>query len=190
MEAAVSTDLVTLIIIPLLILIARIVDVTLGTIRLIFISKGEKLLSVIIGFFEVLIWLVAITRIMDNLTNVYAYLAYATGFAIGTYLGIVIEKKIRIGKVIVRVTTHKDAQDLVEELRRKRYTFTSIGVDGPDGEVKSLHTIIHKKDLDKLLKYITNYDKDAFYTVEDVKIVTEHNNDSAIKQKPVISVRK
>jgi uncharacterized protein YebE (UPF0316 family) len=76
-----NESMVTYVFIPLLILIARIIDVSLGTIRMIFITKGEKLLASGLGFFEVLIWLVAITRIMNNLTNVYAYIAYATGFA-------------------------------------------------------------------------------------------------------------
>ncbi len=174
LEILQNEQFITLFIIPLLILIARIVDVTLGTIRLIFISKGEKLLSAVIGFFEVLIWLLAITRIMDNLSNIYAYLAYALGFSLGTYIGIILEQKILIGKVIVRVITHKDSKDLIEELRRKRYTFTCIGVDGPDGEVKSLHVICHKKDVGKVINYVTEYDENAFYSVEDVRIVTEH----------------
>lgn len=172
-------QIITLVVVPVLILISRIVDVSLGTVRLIFVAKGEKLLAAVLGFFEVLVWLLAITRIMDNLTNVYAYIAYASGFAIGTYLGIVIERKISVGKVIVRVVTSKDAKDLVTELREKRYTFTCIGVDGPDGEVQSLHVIIHKKDLSRLIEYVLKYDKDSFYTVEDVNIVTEHRASKA-----------
>ncbi len=171
-----SDDFITLVAVPLLILIARIVDVTMGTVRLIFISKGEKLFSALIGFFEVLIWLLAITRIMDNLTNVYAYLAYAAGFSIGTYLGVIIENKMTVGKVMVRFTTDKDSKSLIEELRNKRYTFTCVGVDGPNGLVQSLHVIINKKDLKKLINYIIKYDENAFYTVEDVKIVTEHKH--------------
>ena len=183
-------DLTTLVVVPLLILVARIVDVSLGTIRLIFISKGEKLISAAIGFFEVLIWLLAITKIMDNLNNVFAYLAYATGFATGTYLGIVIEHRLLIGKVMVRFTTEKDSKGLVEELRKKRYTFTCIGVDGPDGKVKSIHVIINKKDLSRLLAYIVQYDENAFYNVEEVKIVTERNNIRKTVSDAGIAVRK
>ena len=131
MDLLLSNEFFTLIIIPLLIMAARIIDVTMGTIRLIFISKGERLLSAGIGFFEVLVWLLAITRIMDNLTNVNAYITYAAGFSIGTYLGITIENRITVGKVMVRFTTTKDSAEIVEELRRKRYTFTCVGVDGP-----------------------------------------------------------
>ncbi|MFT4303066.1 MAG: DUF2179 domain-containing protein [Candidatus Woesearchaeota archaeon] len=174
-ESLTNENIITFFVIPVLILIARILDVTMGTIRLIFISKGEKLWSAIIGFFETIIWLLAITRIMNNLSNVYAYVAFALGFAIGTYLGIMIEQKILIGKVIARIITSKDSKDIIDELRSKRYTFTCVGVDGPDGEVKSIHVIIHKKDIAKLIDFILKYDKNAFYTIEDVKIVTDSN---------------
>lgn len=162
------------VVLPILIFCARIVDVSLGTIRLIFVSKGEKLLSAILGFFEVIIWLLAITRIMDNLSNFVAYIAYGLGFAVGTYVGICAEQKILIGKVIVRIVTSKDSKDLVGTLRRLKYTFTALGVDGPNGEVKSIHVIIHKKDLSKLISCLMEYDKKAYYTVEDVKIVGEY----------------
>jgi uncharacterized protein YebE (UPF0316 family) len=173
MEFFANEQFITLVVVPLLIFFARILDVSLGTIRLIFISKGERLLSAGIGFFEVIVWLLAITRIIDNLTNVYAYIAYGAGFAVGTYVGITLENRILVGKVMVRLTTEKDSHFLVEELRKKRYTFTCVGVDGPDGKVNSLHVIIHKKDLKKLIDYLNAYDDNAFYSVEDVKIVSE-----------------
>ncbi len=78
----------TYIIIPLLICLARIIDVSLGTVRIILVSKGAKIIAPILGFFEVLIWLIAIGQVMQNLTNVMNYFAYAFGFAIGNYIGI------------------------------------------------------------------------------------------------------
>jgi uncharacterized protein YebE (UPF0316 family) len=81
-----SNELFTYILMPLLIFISRILDVSMGTLRVIYANKGIKKLASIIGFFEVLIWVLVITTIIDNLTNVYAYLAYAGGFALGTYL--------------------------------------------------------------------------------------------------------
>ena len=163
------------VILPFLIFCARIIDVSLGTIRLIFVSKGEKMLASVLGFFEVIIWLLAITKIMDNLKNPIAYIAYGLGFSVGTYVGIFIEQKMHIGKVIVRIVTSKDSKDFVATLRKSRYTFTALGVDGPDGQVKSIHVIIHKKDLYKLIGYLLEYDSKAYYTVEDVNIVSEYN---------------
>ena len=155
---------------------SRIIDVALGTIRMIFISKGEKILASTFGFFEVLIWIIAITKLLENLTNFLTYVGYALGFAIGTYVGILMEKKMLVGKVVVRIITHKDSKDFLEELRNKHYTFTSVGVDGPGGLVRSIQTIVDKKHLNTLLTFLTSHDSSAYYTVEDVNIVTEHNS--------------
>ncbi len=90
-------------ILPLLIFLSRVVDVSLGTIRIIFVSKGFKFLSLVIGFFEVLIWLVAINQIWGNFTNIWLYLAYAAGFATGNYVGIWLDEKISLGNVMIRI---------------------------------------------------------------------------------------
>jgi len=82
------------VVLPLLIFFARIADVSLGTIRIIFISKGFKLLSFIVGFFEVLIWLLAINQIWSDFSNPLLLLAYEAGFATGNYVGIYLDEKI------------------------------------------------------------------------------------------------
>jgi uncharacterized protein YebE (UPF0316 family) len=82
--------LYTWIVLPLLIFLARVVDVSMGTIRVIFVSRGLKYLAPVVGFFEVLIWLLAIGQIMKNLSSPLCYVAYAGGFAAGNYIGIVI----------------------------------------------------------------------------------------------------
>ena len=102
-------DYVSLIIIPLLIFVARIFDVTLGTIRIILVSRGVKIPAALLGFFEVLIWLIAIGRVMQNLNNVSNYIAYAGGFAMGNFVGIYIENKLAMGLLSIRVVTAKDA---------------------------------------------------------------------------------
>ncbi|MDD1699528.1 MAG: DUF5698 domain-containing protein, partial [Methanoregula sp.] len=107
-ESFISPEIFTYVIIPLLIFCARICDVSLGTIRVIFISKGIKYLAPIIGFFEVIIWLLAIGQVMNNLTNFVAYGAYGAGFASGTYIGMLIEEKISLGLTSVRIITKKD----------------------------------------------------------------------------------
>ena len=84
-----SSGLFTFVIVPLLIFSARVCDMTLDTIRVIFLSKGVKYLPPLIGFFEVIIWLVAIGQVMNNLTNAVCYIAYGAGFATGTFIGII-----------------------------------------------------------------------------------------------------
>ena len=112
-----DTNLYMYLVLPLLIFIARIFDVSMGTIRVIFITRGYKLIAPLIGFFEVVIWLLAIGQIMSNLTNIYCYLGYALGFSAGTYIGMVIEEKLSIGKVILRIVSKRDATSLHEKLQ-------------------------------------------------------------------------
>ena len=87
----------TFVLLPVLIFLARVLDVSFGTIRIIFISRGQKLLAPLIGFFEILIWLVAIGKVMQNLGNVYCHIAYAGGFAAGNFTGMWIEEKLAMG---------------------------------------------------------------------------------------------
>ena len=159
--------------IPSLIFIARIFDVSIGTIRLIFISKGYRFLAPVLGFFEVLIWLAAIQQIILNLSNVFSYIAYALGFATCTYVGIVIEERISIGKVIVRVITRKDAKSLLKNLKRARYTATTIGADGPDGKVKLIISVVDRDSLHKFISILKKFDPHTAYSIEDVRYAYE-----------------
>ena len=173
MVESVSPEILTYVIIPILIFIARICDVSLGTIRVIFISKGIRYLAPIIGFFEVIIWLLAIGQIMNNLTNFAAYIAYGAGFAAGTYIGMVIEEKISLGLVSVRIITKKDPGELMQYLRSHNYGVTSIDGEGATGKVKMVFTIIKRQDLPHVVGIIKQFHPNAFYSVDEVKSVSE-----------------
>jgi len=169
----VNSDMYLYLILPILIFLARIVDVSIGTLRIILMNRSYKLISGIIGFFEAIIWLLAITRIMNNLTNIYAYIGYALGFGVGTYIGVVLEEKISLGKVNLRIITHLDLKPLLDKLKRSENTYTSAGADGPDGKVNLIHTIIDRKALRAVLAEVMQYDPNAFYIVEDIRFVRE-----------------
>ena len=168
-----SAELFAYVVIPLLIFCARICDVTLGTLRVIFISKGIKFLAPAIGFFEVIIWLLAIGQVMNNLTNVVSYVAYGAGFAAGTYVGMFIEEKISIGLVIVRVITRHDANPLIECLRQRNYGVTAIDGEGATGPVKLIFTVVQRQDLSRVIAIIKKFNPRAFYSVEEVRSVAE-----------------
>ena len=131
-----DTEFLRWIVIPILIFFARIVDVSLGTIRIIYISRGMKLLAPLFGFCEILIWLIAIGQIMQNLTCISYYLAYAFGFASGNYMGIIIEERLAMGKVVLRIITQRDATELIRELRTNGYGVTVVDAWGSTGPVK------------------------------------------------------
>lgn len=173
LEAIFGQDLMGWVVIPVLIFLARVMDVTLGTIRVIFIARGMRMLAPIFGFFEVLIWLVVISQIFTNLTHWINYIAYATGFAAGNYVGMVLEHRLAIGKAILRVITRVDAEQLAEVLREKKYVLTTIDGEGHEGPVKILFMVVSRVQLPGLIELIKKYNPRAVYTIEDVRFVGE-----------------
>ena len=172
-ESFISTGIFTFVIVPLLIFGARVCDMTLDTIRVIFLSKGVKYLPPVIGFFEVIIWLVAIGQVMNNMTNVVCYIAYGAGFATGTFIGMALEEKLSLGLTSVRIITKEDPANLMAFLRSHNYGVTSIDGEGGTGRVKMVFTIIKRSDLPHVIGIIKEYHPNAFYSVEEVKSVAE-----------------
>jgi len=168
-----TTDSFTLIILPCLIFISRICDVSIGTIRIIFVSRGNKLLAPLLGFFEVLIWLVAIGRIMQNITNVGAYVAYAGGFAAGNFIGISIERKLAMGIVLIRIITKKDASELINALKYQGYGITNVVAEGNLGQVNVIFAVVKRFIIEDLIKLINRYNPNAFISIEEVSFANE-----------------
>jgi uncharacterized protein YebE (UPF0316 family) len=105
------------VVIPIFIFFARIIDVSMDTVRIICISKGYKGRAAFLGFFEVIIWLVAITQIMQNLTNVFCYLAYGAGFAAGTYIGMLIEERFPIENNNLASVAKRDIAGIFDRIK-------------------------------------------------------------------------
>jgi uncharacterized protein YebE (UPF0316 family) len=160
------------VVIPLLIITARILDVSIGTIRIIFVSKGYKSLAPILGFFEVLIWIAAAGQVMKNLNNFYYYIAWGIGFAVGNWIGMVIENKLSLGDVILRIITNKQSVQMIEYLRKNNYILTVFDGEGSSGEVKLIFMVILRQNLKSVITIIKGFDENAFYTVEDIKMVS------------------
>lgn len=160
-------------IVPLLIFCARICDVSINTIRVIFMLSGKRYLATLLGFFESGIWLLAISQILQNVSSWVSYVAYAGGFATGIFVGMKIEEKLAIGKVILRIITSKNALPLVSILREKGYGVTYIDAYGSEGPVNILFTVANRKTLQELHELINEYNPGAFYTVESVKYVSK-----------------
>lgn len=158
---------------PVLIFCARVVDVSIGTVRIIFIAKGMRFWAPFLGFFEVLIWLIAISQIMQNLSNPATYLAYAFGFAMGNYVGMSIEHKLAMGLAMIRVITNRDATELLEHLRGKDFSVTDVAAEGNRGPVKVLFSIIKRKEIPGMVNVIQQFNPHAFYTIEDISFVSE-----------------
>jgi uncharacterized protein YebE (UPF0316 family) len=160
------------IVLPLLIFLFRIVDQSIGTLRLIFAAKGLKRLAPFFAFFESFIWLVAIGQIMKQLDNIYCYLAFAGGYAAGNYFGILLEEKLSIGTVVIRVIPKLDTTELIRHLRRENYGVTVVPVDGMMGPTQMLFTTIRRKEAPIVIDIIKQHNPAAFYTIDEVKVVS------------------
>jgi uncharacterized protein YebE (UPF0316 family) len=168
-----GTDLYVYFLLPLLIFLARICDVTIGTMRIIMISKGKKLLAPVLGFFEILIWIMAISKIMQNLSNPVCFIAYAGGFAIGNYVGMKVEEKLAIGLIVLQIITQKDASELIKELREMGFGITEIDAIGKGKKVHVIYSIIKRHDIPVVTERINHFNPKAFYTIEDIREVSQ-----------------
>ena len=166
-------DIVAWIILPLLIFTARICDVSLGTIRVIFVARGYRYLAPILGFFEISIWLLAIGQIMRDLDNIVTYFAYAGGFATGTFVGMWLEDKLSIGTVMIRMVTTQDATELIHLLKAEHIGLTTINAMGGMGPVQIILTIVHRTSVPHVVALMKQFDPHAFYTIEDVRFAAE-----------------
>ncbi len=158
-------------ILPLLIFCLRICDMTLDTLRIIFMTKGLRRLAPVIGFFEILIWIIAITRIMQNLNNWVCYVAYAGGFATGNYVGMWVDEKLAIGHELIRVITRVDASKLATALRADGYGVTTVKASGMQGEVGIIYIVANRKNQKHVMQIIQQYNPKAFVTVQTIHYV-------------------
>jgi uncharacterized protein YebE (UPF0316 family) len=169
----ISENLLNYVLMPLLIFVARIGDVSINTLRIMFMMNGKKNIVPILGFFEAMIWLLAIGQIFQNVDNPLSYIAYAGGFATGTYVGMTLEEKLAIGRVLVRVITPEPHPDLLEFMKIRNYRFTNVGGEGRFGKVNLLFTVMKRDSLQEFISKVKEVDEKAFYTIESVKRVSE-----------------
>lgn len=168
-----DSDLFSYAVMPLLIFLARICDVSIGTLRIIYVSKGKRNIAPILGFFEVLIWITAISKIMQNLDNYVNYIAYAAGFATGNFVGMIIEEKLAMGILMIRVFAHELGSELVQTLNASGYGATVVEAQGAREKVNLIYTIVQRNELANVLDLINRFNPKVFYTIEDVKATNE-----------------
>ncbi len=165
----------SLVILPLLIFFLRIADVSIGTIRIIFVSRGNKVIAPILGFFEVFVWVIAISSIIQHLDNWVTYVAYAGGFATGNFIGMLIEERLAMGILLLRIVTKKELIGLREALNDQGFGTTTVAAHGKLTEVNMIYTIVKRKDIQKAITLVKKFNPAAFYTIEDIRYVSQKN---------------
>lgn len=158
---------------PVAIFLARILDVSLGTIRIVMVARGFKFRAAALGFFEVLIWVIVVSEVLANLDHWVNFVAYAAGFAAGTFSGMLIEDRLKVGTIIVRIITPNDSRRLLEALREAGFILTVVsGRGGLGGPVSVIFTILRRRRFEEIVAIIERHDPKAFYSYEDVKYAT------------------
>lgn len=163
-------------VLPILIFCARIADVSLGTLRITMVSRGYKWQSALLGFFEVLIWVIVVAQLLKNLNHWVNYVAYAAGFSAGTFIGLYIEDKMKVGTVLIRIITLDKSDELIEALKEAGVAITSVDAKGGFNDVKVIFTVLKRKKLNKVYDIVKEIDPEAFFSTEDVKYSNKHHD--------------
>lgn len=154
---------------PGLVFLARVLDVSLGTLRIIFISRGKKYLAPLFGFVETFIWIIAVSQIIRSVQGIWAYVAYAAGFATGTIVGMIIEDKLAIGTLILRTILPGDVNPLRERLHSAGFGVTCVQGQGYQTGVTLVYTIIKRKNLPEVTAIIHQLHPEAFISVNELR---------------------
>jgi uncharacterized protein YebE (UPF0316 family) len=161
--------LINYVFIPILIFLVRIIDVSIGTIKLMLLTRGYKIPTFFLGFIEILLWIIVVSSIINNLNHFIYYIAYALGFATGSTVGLIIEEKLAIGIRVLRIIKPMDDCDIVKLLRNSGYGATLVVGEGMNGPVHIIYSIIKRKNLSQAIKLLNECNPKLFFTVEEAR---------------------
>jgi uncharacterized protein YebE (UPF0316 family) len=153
----------------LLIFALRICDVSVGTLRTLYMVRGDRLRAVPLAFAESGIWVVAISRIFQSMHSPVYMLAYAAGFATGTFVGITLERWIASGSILVRVISRSGRESMARTLRQHGFGVTAVTGEGREGEQTLLFVVSRRKRGNELLELVRGIDDGAFVTIDAVQ---------------------
>ncbi len=151
---------------PLLIFFMRIGDVSLATVRMLMIMRNAKLWAPLVGFLEVLIWIVAAGAAIRHLHSPWHVLGYAGGFAAGNWVGLMLEERLALGIASVQVFTRAQGRELADALRVLGLGVTELSGHGKDGPVELVYSVVKRKDMPTVLKMVKDLAPNAFVSVE------------------------
>jgi uncharacterized protein YebE (UPF0316 family) len=154
---------------PFIVFGLRVTDMSLDTLRVLFVIRGRKALAWTLGLFQSLIWVVAITSVLGNLDNLWNVAGYAGGFATGVVVGMVLEELLALGHGHIRIMSSRRGSAIAESIRQAGYAATETSGRGKDGTVTVIDCSVRRRDIDRVRNEVFRSDPNAFITVEDVR---------------------
>ncbi len=168
----ITFDFISYILLPALIFLARVADVTVATVKLMFVVNNARRMAAILGFIEAFITIVALSRIVKDASNLPAFFMYAGGFATGTYVGMWLEEKMAYGSVLVRIISKHIPHHLLDYLAEHQYRYSLVEANDHSGNTKVLFTVCKRSKLGTFLTALEHIAPEVLYTVEGVKQVS------------------
>ncbi|OGO12789.1 MAG: hypothetical protein A2030_11120 [Chloroflexi bacterium RBG_19FT_COMBO_50_10] len=153
----------------LLIFALRVGDMSLDTLRVLFVMRGKKRISWVLGFVQSTIFVLAIGKVLTQLNNPLNIIGYAAGFATGNVVGMIIEERIAIGHILVNIISPRRGSAIVAHLRQNGYAVTEFSGRGKDGMVSMINCSVLRKQVDAIHDLVNEIDPEAFITAEDVR---------------------
>ena len=155
----------------LLIMLARIVDVSFDTMRVIFAIRGRRGIAAILGSIQALIWIIAVGNAIRHLDSILHVLGYAAGYGLGTFVGVTIEGLVAYGAAMIRIVSPHGGKDIAAALRDRGYGVTEVVGHGREGPVAVLFAAVERSHLPDVMETAMEWDPDAFITVEEPKVL-------------------
>lgn len=160
----------------LVIMMLRTVDVSLGTLKTIFIVEGRNLLAPSLGFVEATIYVIAATIVFQDLGNPIKILGFGLGFSLGTANGMYWAQRLGLGSVTLRLFKSGDADAMVDALRNAGYRLTSLQGTGRDGPVSYIQLNLRKRVVAEALEVAKPWLANCFVTVGDEPVTASNPN--------------
>lgn len=152
-----------------LIFALRVTDMSLDTLRVLFVMRGHKPIAWILGFFQASVYVIAIASVLRDLTNPLNIIGYAAGFATGVVVGMAIEERLAIGHIHMRIISSRRGSGIAEKLRLEGYAVTEVPARGKDGMVTMLNCSVLRKNVEKIRLMVNEVDEEAFITSEEIR---------------------
>lgn len=159
------------IMLALVIFALRVFNNALGTVRVVFITRDQRLWAAVLAFIEALTFAVVISSVVKDLSNALNLFAYCLGFSVGGYVGMAIEARFITSYVIATIITHTHGRPIAAALRERGFGVTETVGEGRDGEVHMLRTVTSRRDVPDVLDIVRNIHHDAFVSVEEARAV-------------------
>lgn len=157
----------------LVIFVVKVLEVSMATLRIVLITKDERVKGMFIGFFEVIIWVMVVSTVLNGITeDPFKVVVYALGFAVGNFMGSKLENFFAIGDTNIEVITHKvDGKKMAKHLRSNGLAVTSVNAYGMNDKREILYLHVPRKNVRNTVDLIRSFETDVVITINDIKPV-------------------